>query len=129
MAIERNDHKDIYPGGPTYVRAAKTGNTLYISGTTAKNSSYENGSPLEQLRVILDRITNIVTTEGGSYEDIISMPTYVTDMRNFWPIEGEQKDIWEHYFKGVWPTNAYVEVSALAEPNLVVELSAIAIIE
>ena len=129
MAIERNDHEDIYPGGPTYVRAAKTGNTLYISGTTAKNSNYENGSPLEQLRVILDRITNIVTTEGGSYEDIISMTTYVTDMRDFWPIEGEQKDIWQHYFNGVWPTNAYVEVSALAEPNLVVELSAIAIIE
>jgi enamine deaminase RidA (YjgF/YER057c/UK114 family) len=46
-----------------------------------------------------------------------------------WPIKGEQVEIWEHFFKGVWPTNAYVEVSALADPRLNVEVTAIAVLD
>ncbi len=38
-------------------------------------------------------------------------------------------EIWEHFFTGVWPTNAYVEVSALAEPGLNAEITATAILD
>ena len=127
----RNNYDDIYPAGPTYIRGVRTGDTLYISGTTASRSEAEGKEVMSQLRVVVDRIVKIVEAEGGVASDIVTLTTYIVDskMSEFWPIEGEQKDIWQHYFNGVWPTNAYVEVRALAEPNLVVELSAIAIIE
>ena len=126
MKIARNNHEDIYPAGPTYVRAVRAGDTLYVSGCTARNSEAEGGPMVEQLRVTLDRIVRIVEAEGGTAADIVSMTTYTTDMSEMWPIEGAQLDIWERYFKGDWPTNAYVEVTALAEPGLDVELTAIA---
>ena len=126
MKITRNNHEDIYPAGPTYVRAVRAGDTLYVSGCTARNSDAEGGPMVEQLRVTLDRIVRIVEAEGGTAANIVSMTTYTTDMREMWPIEGAQQEIWEHYFKGNWPTNAYVEITALAEPGLDVELTAIA---
>ena len=126
MKITRNNHEDIYPAGPTYVRAVRAGDTLYVSGCTARNSEAEGGPMVEQFRVTLDRIVRIVEAEGGTAASIVSMTTYTTDMTEMWPIEGEQLEIWEHYFKGEWPTNAYVEVTALATPGLDVELTAIA---
>ena len=107
----------------------RAGNTLYLSGCTARNSDAEGGPVFDQLRVTLDRIVRIVEAEGGRASNIVAMTTYSTDMRTMWPIEGEQVEIWEHYFKGLWPTNAYVEVSALAEPGLNVEITATAVLQ
>ena len=129
MKKTRNNHEDIYPAGPTYIRAVKAGDTLYISGTTARNSDADGGPAMAQLRVVLDRITRIVVAEGGKPSDIVMMTTYMTNTADFWPIEGEQKEIWEEYFQGEWPTNSYVEISALAEPGLNVEITATAVLD
>ena len=128
MKITRNNHEDIYPAGPTYVRAVRAGGTLYVSGCTARHSEAEGGPVLDQLRVTLDRIVRIVEAEGGTAANIVSMTTFATDITEMWPIEGEQVEIWDHFFKGVWPANAYVEVSALADPRLNVEVTAIAVL-
>jgi enamine deaminase RidA (YjgF/YER057c/UK114 family) len=128
MTKTRNNHEDIYGAGPTYIRAIRAGNTLYISGCTARHSNAEGGPVMEQLRVVLDRIIGIVRAEGGAPSDIVAMTTYMTDMRELWPIEGEQVEIWTELFQGEWPTNSYVEVSALAEPGLDVEITATAVL-
>jgi enamine deaminase RidA (YjgF/YER057c/UK114 family) len=57
------------------------------------------------------------------------MTTYMTNMAELWPIEGEQVEIWDEYFRGEWPTNSYVEVSALAEPGLDLEITATAVLD
>ena len=129
MSITRNNHEAIYPAGPTYIRSIRAGKTLYVSGCTARNSDAEGGPVFDQLRVTLDRIVRIVEAEGGSAFNIVAMTTYVTDMRTMWPIEGEQLEIWEQFFKGAWPTNSYVEVSALGEPGLYVEITATAVLD
>lgn len=129
MKITRNNHPDIYPAGPTYVRAIRAGNTLYLSGCTARNSDAEGGPVMDQLRVTLDRIIRIVKAEGGEPSNIVAITTYVTDMRQFWPIEGEQKEIYTKIFNGEWPTNSYVQVTALAEPGLNIELTATAFLD
>ena len=129
MKKTRNNHEDIYPAGPTYIRTVKAGDTLYISGTTARYSDADGGLPMAQLRAVLDRITRIVAAEGGRPWDIVAMTTYLTNIADFWPIEREQKELWDEYFQGEWPTNAYVEVSALAEPGLSVEITATAVFD
>ncbi len=125
----RNNHEDIYGAGPTYIRAIRAGNTLYLSGVTSRGSDADGGPPMEQLRVVLDRITRIVAAEGGKPSDIVAITTYVTNMKNFWPIQGEQREIYEGHFQGEYPTNSYVEVAALAEPGLHVELTATAVLD
>ena len=129
MVKIRNNHDDIYGAGPTYIRTVRVDNSLYISGCTARFSDAEEGPAMDQLRVVLDRITRIVRAEGGEPSDIVAMTTYTTNMKMVWPIENEQVDIWAEYFKGDWPTNSYVEVSALAEPGLDVEITTTAVLD
>jgi enamine deaminase RidA (YjgF/YER057c/UK114 family) len=125
----RKNYDDIYPAGPTYIRGIRAGDTLYLSGVTARNSDADGGPPMAQLRVVLDRITRIVSAEGGRPSDIVMMTTYLTDMDDFWPIEGEQVEVWNEYFQGEWPTNSYIGVTSLAEPGLHVEVTATAVLD
>ena len=126
MKKTRNNFEDIYPAGPTYVRGIRAGDMLYISGTTARGSDAQGGPPMAQLDVVLDRITRMVQAEGGKASDIVRLTTYVTDRSDWWPIEGEQVEIFERYFDGEYPTNAIVEVSGLAEDGLCIEIEATA---
>ena len=129
MDKTRNNHEDISPVGPTYSRTVRAGSTLYISGVTAWHSEADGGPPMDQLRVVLERITRIVAAEGGRPSDIVSLTTHVTTMTDFWPVEGRQRAIYEEYFSGEFPTATYVEVAALAEPGMNVELTAIAVLD
>ena len=129
MKKVRKNYEDIYAAGPTYIRGIRAGDTLYLSGVTARYSDADGGAPMDQLRVVLERITRIVAAEGGDPSDIVMITTYVTNMKDFWPIEGEQREIYEGFFKGEYLTNSYVEVSALAEPGLSIELTATAVID
>jgi len=121
----RNNYEDIYPGGTPCVRGIRTGNTLYISGITAFGSKAEGGSLTNQLEVILDRIIRIVEFEGGKASDIVAMTTYIVDskMSEYEPSKGKQLQIWNQYFKGAWPTNAYIGVSCLAASTVDLEIT------
>ena len=125
----RNNFDEIYPAGPTYVRGIRTGDTLYISGTTARNSESQCGSPMSQLRVVLGRIVSMVEAEGGKSSDIVKMTTYVADRSQWWPINGEQVEIFEEFFKGEYPTNSIIEVSGFLQDGLHVEIEAIAVLD
>lgn len=129
MKKTRNNHESIYPAGPGYVRAIRAGEMLFISGTTARGTNAQGGAPMDQLRVVLDRITSIVIAEGGQPSDIVKLTTYVTDRSDFWPFEGAPLEIFDEFFDGVYPTNALLEISRLAEDDLVVEIDAIAILD
>jgi enamine deaminase RidA (YjgF/YER057c/UK114 family) len=102
---------------------------LFISGTTANNSSAENEGPMQQLRVVLDRITKMVLSEGGYPSDIVRLTTFVTKIDDWFPLEGEIVDIFTEFFGDQKPTNAIMEVSRLATPFLVVEIEATVILD
>ena len=102
---------------------------LFISGTTANDSSAEDGNPMQQLRVVLDRITKMVVYEGGNPSDLVMLTTFVTKIDDWFPLEGEIVYIFTEFFGGQKPTNAIMEVSRLAKPSLVVEIEATVIFD
>ena len=65
MRKQRLAFEEIYPSGPHYSRGVRAGNMLFISGCTANGSAAENRTPMEQLHVVLDRITRMAAAEGG----------------------------------------------------------------
>lgn len=125
----RKNFDDIYPAGPNYIRGIRAGDTLYISGTTANGSHAKGKSSMEQLRVILDRITGIVRSEGGKPSDIVKLTTYVTNRLDWWPVNSDQLGIYTEYFGDDYPTNAIIEVNRLVEDGLDVEIEAVAIFD
>ena len=129
MEKKRLEYPDIAPAGPTYARAVKAGDTLYISGCTARGTDAEGGPPLDQLTVTLERIVKIVEAEGGRPEDIVKFTTFVTSMSDWYPIAEDQKALFDKHFKGQNPANSLVEISALALPGLNIEIEAIVVLD
>ena len=122
----RRDYPDIAPSGPYYSRGVRTGNLLFIAGCTARGTDSQGKPLIEQLRVTLDRITRIVAAEGGAPGDIVKITTYVTSIADRRANASEQQSLFNEYFKGEYPANTLVEITALAEPGLDVEIEAIA---
>ena len=115
----------IAPSGPTFSRSVRAGNTLYIAGCTARGTEAQGQPVMEQLRVTLDRIVRIVAEEGGSPSDIVKITAFVTSIPN-WRAERErQEGLFAEFFQGQYPANTLVEISALAEDGLDVEIEAI----
>ena len=67
--------------------------------------------------------------EGGNAQDITKINTFVTSVHNWNAHSEDQQTLFEISFKGVYPANTLVEITALAEPGLDVEIEAIAVID
>ena len=129
MAKVRSNHPDIAPSGPTYSRTVRSGSQLYIAGCTARGTEAQGKSLMEQLEVTLDRITRIVRAEGGSPGDIVKITTFVTSIPQWRDSAAKQQEIFERHFRGEYPANSLIEITALAELGLDVEIEAIAILD
>ena len=81
---------------------------------------------MEQLRVTLDRIARIMKEEGGATSDIVKITTFVTSISDWRAHQAEQEALFAEYFQGAYPANTLVEITALAEDGLDVEIEAIA---
>ena len=125
----RIEFQDIYPGGPFYSRGVRAGNMLFISGTTARGSTAEGGVPIDQLLMILDRISKMVAAEGVKPSDILKLTTYVTKRADWWPVPEEHTMVYREFFGSELPTNSMIEISALVEDGLDIEIEAIAILD
>ncbi len=129
MAAIRREYPEIAPAGPSYSRGVRSGNLLFISGCTAKGSDAQGKAMIDQLRITLDRITRIAQAEGGESADIVKITTFVTSIADWRALGDQQHTVFEEYFKGRYPANTLVEIGALAEPGLDVEIEAIVVVE
>ena len=128
MEKVRNNYPDIYTAGGQLSRGIRAGNMLFISGCTARATPAEGGPIVDQFQATLGRIKAIMEAEGGTMTDIVMVTTYVTSMDEWQACRGEREKIYEECFKGQYPTNTLVAITALAAPNLNVEVNAIAVL-
>ena len=128
MAVEHRDYPDVAPAGPTYSRGTRAGNLLFVSGCTARGSGAQGKSLMEQLDVTLERVVGVVKAEGGSPGDIAKITSFVTNITDWTSNPGKQAELFEKHFEGKYPANSLIEISALAEPGLDVEIEAIAVL-
>ena len=129
MALERKEYPDIAPAGPTYSRAVKAGNLLFISGCTARGSDSQGKSMMEQLDETLGRLLGVAAAEGAGPGSFAKLTCFVTSIADYQLDSDQQKAIFAKHFQGQYPANSLIEISALAEPGLDVEIEAIVILE
>jgi enamine deaminase RidA (YjgF/YER057c/UK114 family) len=111
-----------------YSRAVRVGSMITVSGTTASGPDGKVLHPGEagpQTRVILERIAAALKALGGSLENVVETRIYVTNIDQ-WEAVGR---VHGEVFGAIKPATAMVEVSRLIDPALVVEISAVAIVE
>lgn len=99
---------------------------IFVSGLTARGldgKTIEGENEYEQSRAIFTKIRNLVEEAGAQMDDVVKMTIYVTNM-------AENHQVWQarkEFFTGDFPACTLVEVSALANPQILVEIEAIAI--
>jgi 2-iminobutanoate/2-iminopropanoate deaminase len=122
MDITRRNFPEIgQPGGP-FCHAVRAGDLLFISGATAGGTEAANGTAAQQAEAVLKKLSHILGAEGATLANVVKVTVFLTDIRD----RDEIAKVRERYFQGAYPTSTLVQVSALAAPNLKVEIEAIA---
>jgi enamine deaminase RidA (YjgF/YER057c/UK114 family) len=110
-----------------YCRAVRIGNVIEVSGTTAVDNGQVVGenSPYEQTRFILAKIKKALIEAGATMSDVVRTRMFVTDISR-WEEVGRAHG---EFFRDIKPATCMVEVKALIEPALLVEIEVTAIVE
>lgn len=121
----------ISSGGPWeavvgYSRAVRVGDHVSVAGTTAATPDGPAGGDdlAEQTRVCLRRIRAALLEAGATLEDVVRTRMFVTDISRWEEVGRVHGEFLGH----VRPAATMVEVSALIDPRLLVEIEADAVI-
>ncbi len=107
---------------------APAGRTIYISGQVSLDTEGNvvgEGDMGLQTETVLEHVKTVVEEAGGGMEDIVKVTVFITDMGLY----DEIHEVRRRYFEEPYPASSMVEVSALIDPRLLIEIEAVAVIE
>ena len=109
-------------------QAVVAGNTVYLRGQIGQDldtrESVGIGDVVAQTERAMANITMLLQESGSALEDIVKIVVYLTDVRYRDPVY----QVLGRWLKGVFPVSTGVVVTALARPEWMVEIDAIAVI-
>lgn len=106
---------------------APAGRTVYVSGQVAMDAGGDvvgEGDAKAQTEKVLDNVSVVLEEAGGTLDDIVKVTVFITDMGMY----DEVHEVRRRYFAEPYPASSMVEVSALIDPRLLVEVEAVAVI-
>jgi 2-iminobutanoate/2-iminopropanoate deaminase len=107
------------PPAGTWSNCLVVNGVAYLAGMTAGGSE---GDEYAQAKVIFTKIRNLLAAAGGSMADVVKVTIFVTDIT-------QREKVWQarrEFFTGNVPASTLVQVAALANPSLKVEIEAVA---
>jgi enamine deaminase RidA (YjgF/YER057c/UK114 family) len=111
-----------------YSRAIRVGDRIEVSGTTATDDGgrvVAHDDPEEQTRVSLGNVEAALAELGAGLGDVVRTRLFVTDIDD-WEAVGRAHG---EAFGDARPATTMVEVSALVDPAMLVEIEAVAVVD
>ena len=115
---------------PMYAQAVKVSGAqtiLYIAGQVAygpDGGAAHPGDFKAQARAALEALKAQIEAGGGTLANVVKVNTYVTDIR----YRADYGPIREQFFGKKMPAHTLVAVAALAAPEFLIEIEAVAVL-
>ena len=106
----------------------RVGRSVHVSGTTATGPDGRVvgvGDPALQTRRTLENVRHALEQAGSRLEDVVRTRIYVIDITQ-WEAVGR---VHGEFFAMIRPATSMVEVRALIDPDMLVEIEADAIVQ
>ena len=109
-----------------YSRAVRVGQTVHVAGTTAMRGGQVVGAgdPYTQTKVALEIVVAALAELGATPGDVVRTRLFVTDISQWEAIGRAHGEV----FRDVRPASSMIQVAALIDPDLLVEIEADAIV-
>jgi enamine deaminase RidA (YjgF/YER057c/UK114 family) len=115
------------PGYSQGVRVTGAQTLLFLAGQVAYDKDggvAHRGDFTAQARQVFGAVKALVEAAGGTLANVVKINTYVTDVRH----RPEFRVVRDEFFGVRGPASTMVQASALAHPDYLIEVEAIAVI-
>ena len=115
------------PTGYSHVAEVSGGRTIYIAGQVAFDNSGKvvgKGDFAAQATQVFENLKLALAAGGATFENVVKVTTYVTDMSHLPTL----REIRVRYYGDFAPTSTLVEIGRLANPDLMIEIEAVAVV-
>jgi len=106
-----------------YSRAVQVDRFVFVAGTTAvddKGAIVGKGNPYAQAKFIFQKIDRALREAGATLKDVVRVRTFITDISRWEEVARAMGEV----FAEIRPAATLVQVSALVNPDLLVEIEA-----
>jgi len=114
------------PTGYSHVAEVSSGRTIYIAGQVAFDKSGSvvgKGDFAAQATQVFENLKLALAAVGATFDNVVKVNTYVTDMSQIQTL----REIRAKYYGKNAPASTLVEIGSLANPDLMIEIEAIAV--
>lgn len=110
-----------------YARAVRKGGHIHVSGTTSMNAEGQvvGNSIYDQALETYRKVINVLADSGASLNDVVRVVVYVTNIKQADEFSRAHAEV----FDEIRPAATLVEVSALVDPRMLIEIEAYAIVD
>ena len=127
--IEKYCPSGVYdpPGYSQGIKVTGAQTILFLAGQVAYDKDgtvAHKGDFKAQARAVFESIKRLVEAGGGTLDNVVKINTYVTDVRN----RPDFRVVRDEFFGPKGPASTMVEVCALANPDYLIEIEALAIV-
>ena len=106
----------------------KSGTPVFIAGQVALNGQGQivgDGDIAAQAEQVYQNLRAVVEACGGTMDDIVKLTVFTTDL-SYRPAIAAAR---ERHFQNGFPASTFLVISSLAQPQFLVEIEAVAMIE
>ena len=109
--------------------AVSTGRTVYVSGQVARGVDGQlvgRGDIHAQTRKVLENVQSVLSEAGGTMSDVVKVTVFVTNLAEHFSAIHEVR---AEFFSSDYPASTLVEVSRLVDPDMLIEIEAVAVVQ